>query len=78
MIGWVWVFFFLENITSSAGFVGSVLKSIFQLKAHVEINKRSLLSILALSFISLTIVKKDVSSANNFTLDFNLFGKSLM
>ena len=34
--------------------------------------------ILALSFVSLTIVKIEVSSANSFALEFNSFGKSLM
>ena len=34
--------------------------------------------ILVLSFLSLTIVKRDVSSAKSFTLDFKSFGKSLM
>ena len=33
---------------------------------------------LALSLLSLTIVKRDVSSAKSFTLDFNSLGKSLM
>ena len=58
--------------------VGSGLNSIFQLKSHFEINKRSLLSILALSFIFLIIVKRDVPSAINLTLNFNSFGKSLI
>ena len=38
----------------------------------------SLLIIVALSFFYLTIVKKDMSSAKSFMLDFNSFGKSLM
>ena len=59
-----WVFF-LENSTSCAGLVGSGLKSIFQVKTHFEINERSLLSTLALSFSSLTIAKKDVSSGKS-------------
>ena len=33
---------------------------------------------LALSFSSLTIEKRDVSSAKSFALDFNSSGKSLM
>ena len=57
MVEWVWVFFFLENSTSWAGLLGSGLKSIFQLLAHLEISNRSLLRVLALSFLSLAIVK---------------------
>ena len=72
------LFFFLENTTSCAGLLGSGSKSIFQLQAHLEISDKSLLSILALSDLSLTIVKRDVSSAKSFALDFNSFGKSLM
>ena len=37
-----------------------------------------MLRILALSFLSLTAVKRDVSSAKSLTLDFNLLGKSLI
>ena len=33
---------------------------------------------LALSFLYLTTVKRDVPSAKSFRLDFNSFGKSLM
>ena len=61
-----------------AGLLGSGLKSIFQLKADFEINIRSLLRVLTLSFLSLTIVKRDVSSAKSFTFDFNSMDKSLM
>ena len=37
-----------------------------------------MLWILVLSFLFLTIVEKEVSLANSFSLDFNSFGKSLM
>ena len=60
MAGWFCIWFFLENKTSSTGLIGSGLKSIFQLKANLELNCRSSLRISALSFLSLTIVKRDV------------------
>ena len=78
MVGWIWTFFFLEKSTSWAGLRGSGLKGIFQLKAYLEVKNSSLLRILALSFLSLTIGKRKVSSAKIFALDFNSFGKSLM
>ena len=43
-----------------------------------EYHFRSLLRILVLSFLSLTIAKREVSSAKSFALDFNSFGQSLM
>ena len=58
--------------------MGSGLKSILQLKAHFEINEKSLLRALALSFSSLTIVKRDVSPAKSLALDFNSFGRSFI
>lgn len=70
--------FFLEKISSCAGLVASRLKRISQLKAHLEINERSLTWSLALSFLSLTMLEIDVSSANTFALRFNHFGWSLM
>ena len=78
MVGWFCIWFFLENKTSYAALLESGLKSIFQLKAHLEINCRSSLRIFALSSLSLTIAKRDVSSANGFALDFNSPGKSLI
>ena len=60
------------------GFLGSGLKSIFQLKAHLEIAMRSLFRIFALSFSSLTTANRDVSSANNLAFDCNSLGKSLI
>ena len=72
------VCFFLENKTSCPGLLGSELKSNFQLKAHLEINFRSSLRIFALSFSSVTIENRDVSSANSFSFDFNSPGNSLM
>ena len=78
MVGWFCICFFLENKTSCPGLLGSELKSNFQLKVHLEINFRSSLRIFALSFSSLTIENRDVSSANSFSLDFNSPGNSLM
>ena len=57
---------------------GSGMKSIFQLKAHSDIKERSLLRTLALLFSSLMIGNREVSSAKNLALDFNLFGRSFM
>ena len=71
-------FFFLESSTSWVGLLGSELKSIFQLKAHFEIKERSLLRALALSFLSLTVVNRDVSSAKSFALVFSSLGKSFI
>ena len=69
---------FLENETSCPDLLGFGLKNIFQLKAHLEINSRSSLITFVLSFLSSTVAKRDVSSANSFALDFNSPGKSLM
>ena len=71
-------FFFFENNTPWASLLGSGLKSIFQLKAHFEINERSLFRVMVLSFLSPTIVKRDVLSAKSLGLVFNSLGKSLM
>ena len=60
--------FFLEISLFGLVLVGSGLKSIFQLKAHLEINNRSLMRTSELSFLSLTIVKRNMSSAKSFTL----------
>ena len=49
----------------------------FQLQTHLKINNWSLLTILALSFLSLTIVN-EVSSARSFPLGLNSFAKSLI
>ena len=76
MVGWFCIWFFLENKTPCAGLRGSGLKSIFQLKALLEINYRSSLRIFAFSSLSLTIAKTDVSSPNSFALDFTSPGKS--
>ena len=64
--------FFVENITSWSGLLGSELKSIFQLWTHLEINNRSLSRKLELSLLSVTLVKKDISSVKSFALEFNL------
>ena len=47
--GWVWTWFFLKKNTSCVRLSGSGLKSIFQLSAYFEINKRSLLRTLTFS-----------------------------
>ena len=54
----------------------------FPFKFHMfvdtfEINIRSLLRVLALSFLSLTIVKRNVLSAKSFTFDLLLSGYQL-
>ena len=36
IFGWIWTCFFFENDTSWAGYLGSGLKGIFQLKAYLE------------------------------------------
>ena len=72
MFGWFWVFSFLENNTSLTGLLASGIISLFQLKVHLEIKDRSLLRTSALSYLSLTIMNRDVSS------DFNPFGQPLI
>ena len=48
-------------------------------KLHLPIkNPKIKLRILTLSFLSLTIVKRDVSSAKSLALDFNPSGRSLI
>ena len=71
-------FFFLQKITSRAGLVGSGLKSIFDLKAHFEINERSWVRSFVLYFYSSKTLKTDVSSANTFTLLFKPSGMTLI
>ena len=60
------------------GFLASRLNDIFQLYVHLEIVSRSFARSLALSSLFLTTEKREVSSANNLTLDFNPSGKSLI
>ena len=68
--------FFLEKITFCAGFAGSELNRIFDLKPHFEINEGLLMRSFPLSFLSLTTLKINESSTNNFALHFNPFGRS--
>ena len=75
--GWVIFELFLENNTSCAGLLGSGLNEIFQLYAHLEIISRSFDGSLVLSSLFLTTEKREIS-ANNWTLDFNPSGKSLI
>ena len=69
--------FFLEKITSCAGFLGSGLKSIFHWYAHWEITLRSRFKYLADSLISWTIGKSDLSSANNSAMELSPSGRSI-
>ena len=62
MTGWLDTFFFLANKTSWAGLCGSRFKSIFQLNTHFEIKERLLQRAWTISFLSLTIVNREVSS----------------
>ena len=78
MVEWFWIWLFLENQIACASLVGYGWKRVFQLKFHLEINCRSSSRKFALSFLSLTRVKRNVSSTNIFALDFNSPGKSLM
>ena len=68
------------NMWSKKGFLcrfrWSGLSSMFHSKVHFQINESSLAISLALSFLSSTMLKIDVSSANSFALFFNSFGKS--
>ena len=61
MTGWINTFFSFEYKSSLAGFLGSGLKSIFQLKALFKIKKGLLLRALALSFLVLAIVTSGIS-----------------
>ena len=70
--------FFLEKITSCAGFLGSGLKSIFHWYANWEITLRSRFKYLADSLGSWTIEKRDVSSANNLAIELSPSGRSLI
>ena len=70
--------FFLEKITSCAGFLGSGLKSIFHWYAHWEITIRSRFKYLADSLGSWTIEKREVLSANNLAVELSPLGKSLI
>ena len=63
-----------EELSSKA----SGLNDIFQLYVHLEIISRSFVRSLALSSLFLTTEKREVSSANNLTLDCKPSGKSLM
>ena len=77
VFGWDESPFCLEKITSYAGLVEFELKSIFNLNTHFEINERSWVRFLALSFLFLAILQKDVSFANSFALLFKPSGTSL-
>ena len=68
--------FFLEKITSCAGFLGSGLKSIFHWHAHCKITLRSRFKYLADSLRSWTI--KKVSSANNLAIELSPSGRPLI
>ena len=70
--------FFLDKITSYAGFLGSGLKSIFHWYAHWEITLRSRFKYLADSLGSWTIEKRDVSSADNLAIELSPSGRSLI
>ena len=78
IIGWAIFEFFQENNTSCVGLLESELSDTFQLYAHLEIISRSSVRLLVLSSLLLTTEKKEVSSANNLTLDFNPPGKLLI
>ena len=58
--------------------MGSGLNDIFQLYAHMEIVSRPFVMSLALSSLFLKTEKREVSFANNLTLNFNPSGKSLI
>ena len=72
-----YLIFFLEKITSCAGFLGSGLKSIFQWYAHQEITLRSRFKYLSDSLRSWTRKKSDVSSANNLTMELSPSSRSI-
>ena len=57
---------------------GSGLNDIFQLYAHWEIVSKSFVRSLALSSVFVATEKREVSSTNNLTLDFNPSDKSLI
>ena len=70
--------FFLEKITSCAGFLGSGLKIIFRWYAHWETTLRPRFKCLADSLGSWTIEKRDVSSVNNLAMELSPSGRSLI
>ena len=76
IFGWAESSFSWDDYFCEAS-VGSGLKSFFNLKAHFEINERSWVRSLTLSFLSLTLQKLDVLSTSSFILLFNPLGMSL-
>ena len=70
--------FFLEKITSCAGFLGFGLKRIFHWSAHRDITPRSRFKYLADSLRSWTAEKNDVSSANNLAMELSPSDRSLI
>ena len=70
--------FFLEKITSCAGFLGSGLKSIFHWYTHWEITLRSRFKYLADSLGCWTKEKREVSSANNLAIELSPSGRPLI
>ena len=68
---------FPENKTSCSGLLGYGLKSIFQLKAQLA-QLQIIIENICTFILSLTIAKREVSSANSFALNFNSPGKPLM
>ena len=69
--------FFLESNTSCASILGSEFNDICQLYAHLEIVPRSFVKSLALSPLFIITEKREVSSANNLTLDLRPSGKKV-
>ena len=78
ILRWIFLVVFLLNITSWACFIGSGLKLIFHLKAHLFISFRSLFRLLAILSGTLTVENRVVSSVNNLGLHWRLLDKSLM
>ena len=70
-------FFFLEKITSCAGFLGSGLKSLSYWYAHWKITLRPIFKHLADSLRSWTVEKSDISSANSLGMELSPSGRSL-
>ena len=69
--------FFLESNTSCASILGSEFNDSCQLYAHLEIVPRSFVKSLALSPLFIITEKREVSPANNLTLDFSPSGKKV-
>ena len=70
--------FFLEKITSCAGFLGSLLKSIFYWHAHWEFILTSKFRYLADSLKSWILEKSDESSTNNSGMELSRSDRSLI